>query len=53
MSEVVPPRLLFVLDAGHEPLADRPAACALHLTSFLNDLAPERIPSRRLVDEAA
>ena len=46
-------RLLFVLEAGHEPLVDRPAAYAFHLVSFLNDLAPERVPPRRLVDEAA
>ena len=46
-------RLLFVLEAGHEPFIDRPGVYAFHLASFLNDLAPERIPPRRLVDEAA
>jgi pimeloyl-ACP methyl ester carboxylesterase len=46
-------RLLFIQDAGHEPMVERPAVFAFHLTSFLNDLAPERVRSRRLVDEAA
>lgn len=46
-------RLLFILDAGHAPMVDRPAVYAFHLASFLNDLAPERVPPRRLVDEAA
>lgn len=46
-------RLLFVLEAGHEPFADRPAVYAFHLASFLNDLAPERVPPRRLAGEAA
>lgn len=46
-------RLLFILGAGHEPAIDRPSVFAFHLASFLNDLAPERLPPRRLVDEAA
>ncbi|MBK9091042.1 MAG: alpha/beta fold hydrolase [Holophagales bacterium] len=46
-------RLLFILEAGHLPMVDRPSVFAFHLSSFLNDLAPESLPSRRLVDEAA
>jgi len=46
-------RLLFVPDAGHLPMVDRPAAFAFHVSSFLNDLAPALRPPRRLVDEAA
>lgn len=46
-------RLLFVPDAGHAPMIERPAVFAFHLTSFLNDLFPERRPARRLVEEAA
>ena len=46
-------RLLFIQDAGHEPMVERPSVFAFHLASFLNDLVPERVPSRRLVDEAA
>ena len=46
-------RLLFILDAGHLPMVDRPSVFAFHLSSFLNDLAPESLPPRRLVDEAA
>ena len=46
-------RLLFVLEAGHLPMVESPAVYAFHLASFLNDLAPQRVPPRRLVDEAA
>jgi|GEM_PF-4222289 len=46
-------RLLFVLEAGHEPAIDRPSVFAFHLSSFLNDLAPLSVPPRRFVDEAA
>lgn len=46
-------RLLFILEAGRFPMADRPSVYAFHLASFLNDLAPRRLPPRRLVDEAA
>ncbi|MFN7986812.1 MAG: alpha/beta fold hydrolase [Thermoanaerobaculia bacterium] len=46
-------RLLFILEAGHLPMVDRPSVFAFHLSSFLNDLAPESLPPRRLVDEAA
>ncbi len=46
-------RLLFVLEAGHLPMVDRPSVFAFHLASFLNDLSPVRLPPRRLVDEAA
>ena len=46
-------RLLFILEAGHFPMADRPSVYAFHLASFLNDLAPKSLPPRRLVDEAA
>ena len=46
-------RLLFILDAGNLPMVDRPSVFAFHLASFLNDLAPESLPPRRLLDEAA
>ena len=46
-------RLLFILEAGHLPMVDRPSVFAFHLSSFLNDLVPESLPPRRLVDEAA
>jgi pimeloyl-ACP methyl ester carboxylesterase len=46
-------RLLFILDAGHLPMVDRPSVFAFHLSSFLNDLSPELRPSRRLLEEAA
>lgn len=46
-------RLLFVPDAGHAPMIERPSVFAFHVASFLNDLAPERRPSRRLLEEAA
>ncbi len=47
------PPTTFILEAGHLPMVDRPSVFAFHLSSFLNDLAPESLPSRRLVDEAA
>jgi len=54
LRDVLPEaRLLFIQDAGHEPMVERPSVFAFHLASFLNDLVPERVPSRRLVDEAA
>lgn len=46
-------RLLFILGAGHEPVVERPSVYAFHLVSFLNDLFPLSLPSRRLLDEAA
>ena len=46
-------RLLFLLEAGTRPMVDRPSVYAFHLASFLNDLAPELVPPRRLADEAA
>lgn len=46
-------RLLFVPEAGHAPMIERPSVFAFHLTSFLNDLSPVVRPSRRLLEEAA
>ena len=46
-------RLLFIIEAGHAPMVDRPSVFAFHLSSFLNDLAPLSLPPRRLVEEAA
>ncbi len=46
-------RLLFILEAGHVPMLERPSVFAFHLTSFLNDLSPLSVPPRRLVEEAA
>lgn len=46
-------RLLFVPEAGHAPMIERPSVFAFHLSSFLNDLSPELRPSRRLLEEAA
>ena len=46
-------RILFVVDAGHEPAIDRPSVFAFHLSSFLNDLAPLSVRPRRFVDEVA
>jgi pimeloyl-ACP methyl ester carboxylesterase len=46
-------RLLFVPEAGHAPMIERPSVYAFHLSSFLNDLSPELRPSRRLLEEAA
>ncbi len=54
LRELLPgARLLFVLEAGHLPMVERPAVFAFHLSSFLNDLAPFVRPPRRLADEAA
>jgi len=54
LRELLPgARLLFVLEAGHLPMVERPAVFAFHLSSFLNDLAPSVRPPRRLADEAA
>ncbi|MHB8798522.1 MAG: alpha/beta fold hydrolase [Thermoanaerobaculia bacterium] len=46
-------RLLFVPEAGHAPMIERPSVFAFHLSSFLNDLSPVVRPSRRLLEEAA
>lgn len=46
-------RLLFVPEAGHAPMIERPSVFAFHLSSFLNDLSPVLRPSRRLLEEAA
>lgn len=46
-------RLLFVPEAGHAPMIERPSVFAFHLSSFLNDLSPELRPPRRLLEEAA
>ncbi|MDX9734561.1 MAG: alpha/beta fold hydrolase [Thermoanaerobaculia bacterium] len=46
-------RLLFVPEAGHAPMIERPSVFAFHLASFLNDLSPLLRPSRRLLEEAA
>jgi pimeloyl-ACP methyl ester carboxylesterase len=46
-------RLLFVPEAGHAPMIERPSVYAFHLSSFLNDLSPQLRPSRRLIEEAA
>ena len=46
-------RLLFMPEAGHAPMIERPSVFAFHLSSFLNDLSPELRPPRRLLEEAA
>ncbi len=45
--------LFFIPEAGHAPMIERPSAFAFHLSSFLNDLSPAGLPSRRLLEEAA
>ena len=45
-------RLLFVPDAGHAPMIERPSVFAFHLSSFLNDLSPHLRSDRRLLEEA-